>query len=85
MAVSDTELENALRSMARIIERYGDVYWPIFERLEAELTARRTRAARLAAYRQSRESGPALKALPRPYGAARHNPFVQINHRGGGV
>ena len=85
MAVSDTGLENALRSMARIIERYGDVYWPIFERLEAELTARRTRAARLAAYRQSRESGPALKALPMPHSTARHNPLAQMNNRGGGV
>ena len=85
MAVSDAELENALRSMARIIERYGNVYWPIFERLEAELTARRTRAARLAAYRQSLESEPALKVLPRPYGTAQHNPFAQINNRGDGV
>lgn len=71
--------------MARIIERYGDVYWPIFERLEAELSARRTRAVRLAAYRQSRESEPALKVLPRHYSTAQHNPFAQINNRGGGV
>ena len=41
MAISDEDLEDLLTSMARIIDRYGDVYWPIFERLEGELQQRR--------------------------------------------
>lgn len=48
---TDRDIEVALRTVARIIERYGDAYWPIFERLENELYARRSRAARLASYR----------------------------------
>ena len=51
MALSDADLENALRSLARIIDRYGEAYWPLFDRLETELDARRSRSARLAAYR----------------------------------
>jgi hypothetical protein len=34
LAVSDAELEKALRSVARLIDRYCDAYWPLFERLE---------------------------------------------------
>ena len=66
MAVSDAELEKALRSMARIIDRYGDVYWPIFERLETELSERRTRSVRLAAYRAEAPSAPAPPGKGRP-------------------
>lgn len=50
--VQDEELETALASLSRIIERYGDIYWPIFERLESELQARHARSARLARYRK---------------------------------
>lgn len=50
MAVSDEELSRALASAARIIDRYGDVYWPIFVRLEREHEHRRSRAARLRAH-----------------------------------
>lgn len=46
----------ALRTVARIIERYGDIYWPIFERLENELQMRRSRAARLNKYKQHETS-----------------------------
>ena len=66
MAVSDADLEQALRSMARIIDRYGDVYWPIFERLETELSERRTRSARLAAYRADAPSVPAAPGKGHP-------------------
>ena len=44
---SDEEIENAMATVARVIELHGDAYWPILERLERELTERRTKAARL--------------------------------------
>ena len=50
MPMTDRDIEQALRSAARIIDRYGDVYWPLFERLENELTDRRSKAARLRAH-----------------------------------
>mgnify|MGYP000644210606 CR=1 FL=1 len=50
MAVSDAELEKAIRSLARLIDRCGDAYWPLFERLEAELKERNSRKDRLDAY-----------------------------------
>lgn len=49
MSVSVSELEELLDSVARIIDRYGDAYWPIFERLELELEERQSRQARLQA------------------------------------
>ena len=36
-----------MATVARVIELYGDTYWPILERLESELEDRRTRSARL--------------------------------------
>jgi uncharacterized protein with von Willebrand factor type A (vWA) domain len=44
---SDDDIEQAMATVARVIELYGAAYWPILERLEAELEDRRTRAARL--------------------------------------
>lgn len=44
---SDEEIEQAMATVARVIELYGDAYWPILERLERELAERRTRAALL--------------------------------------
>ena len=41
--VSDEELERAYFKMARIIERYGEKYLPIFERLEKELNERKAK------------------------------------------
>ena len=49
MAVSDQELESLLDSVARIIDRYGEVYWPMFERLEAELERRASKSKRIRA------------------------------------
>jgi len=49
-SVTDEDLVAALGIAARIIDRYGDVYWPIFERLEKEREARRSRGNRLGAY-----------------------------------
>ena len=36
-----------MATVARVIELYGDAYWPILERLEAELEERRAKSARL--------------------------------------
>ena len=33
--------------LARLIERYGDAYWPVFEKVEGELKIREQRATRL--------------------------------------
>ena len=45
--VSDEDIEVALKSVAHLVEKYGEKYWPIFERLEAELKSRRSRSKRL--------------------------------------
>lgn len=47
-SVTEADLESALRSVAMLIEQHGQKYWPIFERLEDELEALRSRRARLA-------------------------------------
>ena len=44
---SDDDIERAMATVARVIELYGDAYWPILERLEAELEERRAKSARL--------------------------------------
>ena len=48
--VTEQEIENGLSSLARLIDRYGDAYWPVFERLERELGVRRQRRERLLAH-----------------------------------
>ena len=58
--VSDEELEIGLGIAARIINRYGDVYWPIFERLEKEREARRARGNRLRAYLSNGSTSPSM-------------------------
>lgn len=50
--VTEQEIENSLSSLARLIDRYGDAYWPVFERLERELRVRKERRERLSAHRQ---------------------------------
>ena len=45
--VSDQDIEAALRSVAQLVNAYGDKYWPIFERLDDELKKRKTKAERL--------------------------------------
>ena len=39
--ITISDLEEKLAFMAKIIQLHGDVYWPIFERLENELKARK--------------------------------------------
>lgn len=45
--ITDREIEDGLETVALLIKRYGDVYWPVFERLEQELEMRHSRADRL--------------------------------------
>ena len=47
MGVTNEEIEKALQTAARVVSIYGDAYWPIFERLEKELEARRDRRERI--------------------------------------
>lgn len=56
IVVSDAEIEKAIWSLARLIHRYGDAYWPLFERLEAELKERNSRKDRLNAYLPTNET-----------------------------
>lgn len=51
---SDHQIEDAIRTVASLIERFGDAYWPILERLENELENRRTRQAKLRNYLRPR-------------------------------
>ena len=57
MTVTVQQIRKAMADLAGIIETSpdGDKYWPIFERLERELSTRDTRAARLAAARAAVE------------------------------
>lgn len=54
--VTEQEIESSLSSLARLIDRYGDAYWPVFERLERELSIRRERRQRLSVHRQYKRS-----------------------------
>lgn len=49
MSVSDQDLEEALSIAAKIVDLYDYTYWPIFERLETELTERSKRRSRVMA------------------------------------
>lgn len=51
--VTEARLRNALRTVAIAIECHGDVYWPIFEALKAELDGIKSRRAQLAEFRTS--------------------------------
>lgn len=46
--VTEAEIEDGLSLVARLIECYGDSYWPIFERLEKELLDRQNRRLNMA-------------------------------------
>lgn len=62
---SDDEIERAMATVARVIELYGDTYWPILERLESELEDRRARSARLSKHLKNfrARAGSATKPL----------------------
>jgi len=44
---TDEDIERAMATVARVIELYGEAYWPILDRLENELEIRRAKTARL--------------------------------------
>ena len=48
--IMEQRIENALRVVARVIDHYGDAYWPVFERLERELEDKRKRDSALSRY-----------------------------------
>jgi hypothetical protein len=45
--ITDAEIKATLTYVAGLIERQGDTYWPLVERLDHELLKRRKRARRL--------------------------------------
>ena len=45
-------LYRGMETAIALIDNYGDDYWPIFERLEAEINERESRAERLGRFRQ---------------------------------
>lgn len=50
---TEQDILRSIRTVASLIDRFGDAYWPILERLEQELESRRSRAARLQRYLQT--------------------------------
>lgn len=54
--VTEARLRRALRTVAIAIECHGDVYWPIFEALKAELDAKLSRRAQLAEFCKGADS-----------------------------
>lgn len=46
------DLHDGLKNAVMIVEKFGDKYWPIFERLEEELTVMERREKRLEKFRQ---------------------------------
>ncbi len=64
--VSAQRIENAIRIVARLIDMSGETYWPILERLEAELAALASREERLARYLAGRRPQAARRLLPKP-------------------
>ena len=45
--ITDADIKASLTYVAGLIERQGDTYWPLVERLDYELLKRRKRAMRL--------------------------------------
>ena len=50
--VRKKDLHDGLKNAVMIVEKFGDKYWPIFERLEEELTVMERREKRLEKFRQ---------------------------------
>ncbi len=47
MAITESELEAGLSTVAKLINAYGEKYWPVFERLEMELETKQFRFLRV--------------------------------------
>lgn len=54
--VSLHALYRGMESAVALIDKYGDAYWPVFARLEAEINERESRAKRLSKFRHVHES-----------------------------
>jgi hypothetical protein len=54
--IENTKLEKAVSVAASLVEDLGDEYWPVFERLDSELSKRQSRFKRLRKFRKLRES-----------------------------
>lgn len=52
--VSEHDLEHATEVAAELVRRFGNAYWPFFERLERELGERRERAKKLVRFTKER-------------------------------
>ena len=50
--VTDARLKRGLADAVELIEKYGDQYWPIFDRLEQELKLRDTKLQRLKKFKR---------------------------------
>jgi len=55
-AVSLHALYRGMETAVALVDRYGDKYWPVFERLEAEINERESRAERLTRFRRHAEN-----------------------------
>jgi hypothetical protein len=56
MNIETSDIEHCLKTVARLVEAYGDDYWATFERLEVELEERQKRLVRLKRFRCARKS-----------------------------
>lgn len=72
---SDEDIENAMATVARVIELYGDAYWPILERLERELMERRAKAARLSSHLRRFHKRKPLQISHADLSAVKHQAF----------
>lgn len=45
-------LYRGMETAISLLDKYGDAYWPIFERLETEINERESRAERLTKFRR---------------------------------
>jgi len=53
--VTDQDIEDCLRVLARLCEAYGQAYWPSFELFETELEKRRSLLKRIRSYSTDRD------------------------------
>lgn len=61
MDIRDSDIEEGLVTAAKLVEAYGDDYWPIFEKLEKELDKRQSRVLKIRARLRSRRNAKLIK------------------------
>ncbi len=61
MDIRDSDIEEGLVTAAKLVEAYGDDYWPIFEKLEKELDKRQSRVLKVRARLRSRKLSRIMK------------------------